>query len=95
MIDIRQGHFTVQQAASRHFPKEALTAVLNEETGKLMEYRHLVANPKYRKTWMPAYGKEIGRLAQGIPGVVDGMDTIVFIEKNEVPSDRWRDVTYG
>ena len=95
MIDIHHGQFSARQAASRRFPKEALAVVLNEETGKLMKYQHLIANPKYRKTWSEAYGKEIGRLAQGIPGVVDGTDIIVFIKKNKVPSDRWKDVMYG
>jgi hypothetical protein len=37
-----------------------LHAVLNDETGELMEYRHLVSNPKYRDTWKNAYGKELG-----------------------------------
>eukprot|EP00804_Cyclotella_cryptica_P013054 CCRYP_002367-RE/>CCRYP_002367-RE protein AED:0.37 eAED:0.37 QI:0/0/0/1/0/0/2/0/323 len=60
-----------------------------------MEYRHLIANPKYRDTWTSAYGKELGRLAQGLPGTVAGTNTIVFISKADIPSDRWRDVTYG
>ena len=46
---------TARQATSRRFPKEALAAVLNEETGELMEYRHLLANPKYRATWSKSY----------------------------------------
>ncbi|KAL7526224.1 hypothetical protein ACHAXR_001382 [Thalassiosira sp. AJA248-18] len=60
-----------------------------------MEYRHLLADPKYRKTWSAAYGKELGGLAQRIPVVVEGTNTIVFIEKSQVPADRWKDVTYG
>eukprot|EP00804_Cyclotella_cryptica_P008217 CCRYP_015150-RC/>CCRYP_015150-RC protein AED:0.40 eAED:0.40 QI:0/0/0/1/0/0/2/0/208 len=60
-----------------------------------MEYRHLIANPKYRDAWTSAYGKELGRLAQGLPGTVAGTNTIVFISKADIPSDRWRDVTYG
>ena len=46
MINIQGNKMTARQAASRRFPKEALAAVLNEETGELMEYRHLLANPK-------------------------------------------------
>eukprot|EP00804_Cyclotella_cryptica_P008148 CCRYP_004621-RA/>CCRYP_004621-RA protein AED:0.29 eAED:0.29 QI:0/0/0/1/0/0/3/0/521 len=72
-----------------------LHAVLNDETGELMEYRHLIANPKYRDTWQNAYGKELGRLAQGLPGIVKGTDTIAFIQRSHVPQDRWKDVTYG
>ena len=72
-----------------------LNAVLNNETGELMEYRHLVSNPKYRDTWKNAYGKELGRLAQGLPGIVQGTNTIVFIRRADVPPDRWKDTTYG
>ena len=73
-----------------------LHAVLNDETGELMEYRHLVSNPKYHDTWKNAYGKEPGRLAQGVPGIVKGTDTItiVFIHKTNVPQDHWKDITY-
>jgi len=95
MINIHRPNMTARQAVSRQFPKEALAAVLNEETGELMEYRHLLANPKYRTTWSKAYGKEIGRLAQGIPGEVEGTNTITFIDKSHIPQNRWRDVTYG
>ena len=76
MINIHDGPFLARNAAIRKFPKEALAAVLNEETGELIEYRHLITNPKYRPTWMPAYDKEIGRLVQGIPGVVEETNTI-------------------
>jgi len=40
------------------------------------------------------FGDEIGRLAQGLPGRVDGTNTIFFIHKHEVPPDRRKDVTY-
>ena len=53
---------------SRRFLKEVLAAVLNEEKDKLMEYCHLIGNPKYRELWKNSYGNELGRLAQGIPG---------------------------
>ena len=87
--------FTASHAAQQRYPLETLSAVLDPATGDMMEYRHLLANPKYRPIWKPAYGKEIGRLAQGIPGVVEGTDTIVFIEKGDVPRERWKDITYG
>ena len=94
MINIHRPKMTARKSASRQFPKEALAAVLNEETGELMGYRHLLANPKYRATWSKAYGKEIGRLAQGISGEVEGTNTITFIDKSHIPETRWRDVTY-
>eukprot|EP00804_Cyclotella_cryptica_P022072 CCRYP_019734-RA/>CCRYP_019734-RA protein AED:0.28 eAED:0.28 QI:0/0/0/1/1/1/2/0/242 len=60
-----------------------------------MEYRHLIKDPKYSTNWRKAYGKELGRLAQGIPGLVQGTNTIVFIAKDDVPTDQRRDVPYG
>eukprot|EP00804_Cyclotella_cryptica_P018671 CCRYP_007187-RB/>CCRYP_007187-RB protein AED:0.29 eAED:0.29 QI:0/-1/0/1/-1/0/1/0/524 len=86
---------TAATATQRRYPPDMLHAVLNDETGELMEYRHLIANPKYRDTWQNAYGKELGRLAQGLPGIVKGTDTIAFIQRSHVPQDRWKDVTYG
>eukprot|EP00804_Cyclotella_cryptica_P021022 CCRYP_019788-RA/>CCRYP_019788-RA protein AED:0.27 eAED:0.27 QI:0/0/0/1/1/1/2/0/512 len=86
---------TAARATQWRYPPDMLHAVLNDEAGELMEYRHLIANPKYRDTWQNAYGKELGRLAQGLPGIVKGTDTIAFIQRSHGPQDRWKDVTYG
>ena len=42
---------TASQATQRCYPTVMLHAVLNDETGELMEYRHLVSNPKKQDTW--------------------------------------------
>jgi hypothetical protein len=65
------------------------------KNGKMLEYRHLLANPKTRKTWTHSYGNEIGCLAQGMPGHNTGTNTIFFTKKDQVPKDRAKDVTYG
>ena len=88
---------TAQQAAAwcylLQFLCDYANAVLDGETGELLEYRHLIQCPKYKDAiW---FGNEIGRLAQGMPGRVEGTDTIFFIPKASVPADRWKDVTYG
>ena len=49
------------------FLVDLAAAVLNEETGKLMEYRHLIKKPKLHEQWGYSFGNEIGRLAQGMP----------------------------
>ena len=77
-----------QHLASRCFPSDILNAVLDNDTGELMEYRHLMKNPKYRILYGNSYAKEIGRLAQGMPGQVTGTNTIFFINKKDVPADR-------
>ena len=84
-----------RQLASKKYPLHMLNAVLNEETGKMMEYRHLLADPKYRDIYSKAFGKEVGRLAQGLPNGVKGTDTITFIYKDQVPEDEWKNVTYA
>eukprot|EP00804_Cyclotella_cryptica_P001906 CCRYP_007349-RB/>CCRYP_007349-RB protein AED:0.31 eAED:0.31 QI:0/-1/0/1/-1/1/1/0/639 len=91
----RHIRITAAQATQWRYPPDMLHAVLNDETGELMEYRHLIANPKYRDTWQNAYGKELGRLVQGLPSIVKGTNTIAFIQRTHVPQDRWKDVTYG
>ena len=67
---------------------ELINAVLDEDTGELMEYRRLMKNPKYRTLYRDSYAKELGRLAQGMPGLAEGTNTIFFIPKKEVPIDR-------
>ena len=48
-IQLRQTEMNARTLVSRKFPRHMLNAVLNEDTGKLMEYRHLIGNPKYRE----------------------------------------------
>ena len=42
------------------FPIKMLNAILCEDTGELLEYRHLVQNPKYCNLWKKSYGNEFG-----------------------------------
>jgi hypothetical protein len=83
----------------RRFPLammcEMAGAVLDPKTGELMEYRHLVAKPKYCEVWSKANAKELGRLAQGLPGVAKGTNTLNFIGYEQIPNDRQKDVTYA
>ena len=84
--------FSPKQAASRTFPLQFLCnlayAVLNDDTGDLLEYRHLIKHPKYKDTWSNSFGKDIRRLATTT-------ETIFFINKTDIPQDRKGDVTYG
>jgi hypothetical protein len=66
------------------FPSEILNAVLNKDTGELMEMQQLLRNPKYSNLWGKSYTKELGCLTQGILGT-KGTDTIVFIKYDEIP----------
>jgi hypothetical protein len=69
--------------------------VFDDESGKLLKYRQLITHPKYREVWMHSSANEFGRLAQGVGGRVQGTNTIYFVHKHQVPSDRWKDITYA
>ena len=72
-----------------------VNAVLDADTGEMLEYRKLIRHPKYKEDWSTSCANEFGRLAQGVGGRIDGTNTIFFIPKEKVPRERLRDVTYG
>jgi hypothetical protein len=59
-----------------------------------MEMRHLLVNPKYKELWGKSYMIKLGCLAQGIPSISNGTNTIVF-RRDNIPINRPKDVTYG
>jgi hypothetical protein len=76
-----------------NFPTENFAcAILDEETGQSLEFRHLIKLDKYRDIWMKSFANELGRLAQGIRDI-PGTDTIDFIPFSDVP--KGEAVTYG
>jgi hypothetical protein len=84
--------FTARQAALRNYPLQFLCdlayAVLDNETGNLLEYRHLMKHPKYKDVWTKSFGTEIRRLATTT-------ETIFFVKKDKIPDDRKGDETYA
>ncbi len=84
--------FTPQQAVSQTFPFQFLCdlayAVLDDDTGNLLEYRHLIKHPKHKDTWSNSFGNEIR-------GLATTTEIIVFINKTDIPQDRKGDKTYG
>ena len=90
---------SAKQASARSYPLQFLAdfagAVLDDDTGELLEYRHLIQRPQYKKDWGYSFGNEIGRLAQGMPGRNEGTNTLSFVDKAEIPSERWKDVAHS
>ncbi len=84
--------FTPQQAMSQTFPLQFLCdfayAVLDDDTGNLLEYRHLIKHPKYKDTWSNSFGTKIRQLATTT-------ETIFFISKTDISHNCRGDVTYG
>ncbi len=70
-------------------------AVMDNETGRLLNYRQLLCSPKHKKAWIILAANVFGRLAQGVGGQIKGTNTIKYIHQHEVPADRTKDVTYG
>ena len=69
-------------------------AIIDETTGKSLEYRDLIKDEKIRLIWERSLANKIGRLAQGIRDV-KGTNTFFFIPKADIPKDRLKDITYG
>ena len=68
-------------------PKHFASAVHDPDSGKMLEYRHLIRHPTLKNTWLRAGANEFGRLAQGIRDI-PGTDTITFIHKTDVPANK-------
>ncbi len=76
------------QLSQQKFPMKWLCKMANLVIGdneELLEYHHLITNPKTKAVWAHSYGNELGQLAQGMPGQNTGTNTIVFICRNQVP----------
>jgi hypothetical protein len=84
--------FTARQAALRKYTLQFLCnltyAVLDDETGDLLEYCHLMKHPKYKDVWTKLFGTEICRLTTTT-------ETIFFVKKDKIPDDRKGNETYA
>jgi hypothetical protein len=74
--------------------QEVAAPVLDHDTGQLLEYRALLRHPKFKEDWNLSAANEFDRLAQGKTGRVKATNTITFISKNDIPPERFKDVTY-
>ena len=75
------------------FPNKGIAgAIIDDETGKSLEFCHLINMDKYRDICIKSVSNEHGSLAQGICDVT-GNDTIDFISHADVPVGTT--VTYG
>jgi hypothetical protein len=84
---------TPENAARCSFPVEILSAVLDVDTVMLLEMQRLLLNPKFKEIRGKLYTTELGCLAQDIPGVSKGIDTILFIGRDKIPITHLKDIT--
>jgi hypothetical protein len=79
--------------------KYRANAVIDEETGKSMEYKDLLKNPKHREDWSRAAANELGRLFNGAGKNKDGTQRVIgtnnchWIRRSQVP--KGKKVTYA
>eukprot|EP00804_Cyclotella_cryptica_P008225 CCRYP_015155-RA/>CCRYP_015155-RA protein AED:0.23 eAED:0.17 QI:0/0/0/1/1/1/3/0/935 len=71
-----------------------VSAVIDNETGDSLEYRHLIKHPKYQEIWSRSYANELGRLTNGIRDI-PGTNTMQYIRKSDIPKDRLKSITYS
>ena len=71
-------------------------AVIDEQTGRLLNHKQLMRDPKYKKNWSTFSANEFGRLANGVSGrIKNPTNTIKFIRRKYIPGSIRKDVTYG
>jgi hypothetical protein len=69
-------------------------AVMDADTGKLLNYRQINRSTKYREVWSLSSANVFGLLANGIGGrLKNPTNTIEFIFQHEVPTERLKDFT--
>jgi hypothetical protein len=79
---------------SQRILQERKQLIHDKETGKYLNHRQLMKDPKHAKLWAHSAANECGRLAQGVGTRIKGTNTIQFIQMNQVPNERAGDVTY-
>jgi hypothetical protein len=71
-------------------------AVMDADTGKLLNYCLLMRSTKYQDAWSLSLANKFGRLANRVGGCIQNpTNTIQFIHQHEVPKDRMKDIMYG
>ena len=87
-----------KQLSSRRFPREFFNtafAVLDASSGQMLNYRQLRKHPELKEAWNLSSANEFGRLFQGIGDrTKKPSNTCFFINKQQVPPERFKDVTY-
>ena len=98
---------TPSQAAKRQYPAQFIQSmelpVINETSGKLLQYRQLCKHLKFTHIWNTSYANELGRLHQGVGEVskglknqrVEGTNDFCIIRFEDTPQDRRKEICYS
>ena len=70
-------------------------AVMDNDSGKLLNYRQFLRYPRYKKKWGISSANEFGRLAKRGGGRIKNPTNIIrFLHKMDVPKKQMKDITY-
>jgi hypothetical protein len=61
-----------------------ISIIVDNITGNVLEYRHLIKSDKLRTIWQMSFANKLGRLFQGIH-TIKGTDTCYFIHRKQIP----------
>jgi hypothetical protein len=75
-----------------HSTVHFIGTIINNDTGNVLEFCHLIMMDKKKKVWAHGFANEIGQLFQGIRNIT-GTDTCFFIPKSLIPAHK--SPTYG
>ena len=71
-------------------------AVMDEQTGRLLNYKQLMQDTMYKKNWSTSSENEFGSLANGVGGCIKNPTNMIkFIRRKDIPGSIRKDVTYG
>jgi hypothetical protein len=86
-----QGIDVAPRQATNRIPMA--NAVINQDTGTSLKYPQLIQDETTFPIWNKAAANECGCLAQGVGGIIEASNTILFIPLQAVPKGEI--VTYG
>eukprot|EP00957_Ditylum_brightwellii_P029378 2220704-Ditylum_brightwellii.AAC.1 len=66
-------------AKNKPYDEYMANAIVDEGTGRALEYRDLFKDPEYRDDWKHSFSNELGQLVQGLKRGINGTDTILFV----------------
>jgi hypothetical protein len=70
-----------------HSTVHFISAIIDDNTGDVLKYHHLLKIDKHKQVWAHDFANEIGQLFQGIRNVL-GTNTCFFIPKSHIPAHK-------
>ena len=68
-VEITECKLNTAKLAQQFFTEQLICEIavaVVDRNGNMLEYRHLIKHPEYKKIWVHGYGNEIGQLTQGM-----------------------------